>query len=211
MSAPAGLCRIERLTVQLAGAYIHGESAYSAAAVLPFNGRKYGLGAGFHLDGNSDCVRFRLAGAYVITGDPIGFMEGLFGPSITAGFSAGADYYTEADSIRENLDCGFQFSLFPSFALGMTLEDVTDDRILRAGFSHVFNRYMTAHVNYGKSQWQGGAELHVSSVLSLTAGTDGELLNSGLSWTGGNWQVSYSASLSSDTVSHSMGILRRWE
>ncbi len=66
-------------------------------------------------------------------------MEGLFGPSITTGTSVRYQY---SDSTAEGLfdvDAGFQFSLFPSFAMGLTYTDIIEDSKLTLGFSHVFN------------------------------------------------------------------------
>ena len=210
MSAPAGLGRLVSLTVEAAGDYRMEEGSAGIAAGMPLGTGGFSAGAGAGWNGNSRQGIFQISGCYVVAGDPIGFMEGLFGPSITTGVSASVNYSDSTGSAEAGVDAGFQFSLFPSFALGMNWTDVTGESVLRTGFSHVFNRNLIVHANYGDDTWQCGGELTVSSPLKIYAGTDGKTLNSGFSLRFSDWLVSYGAEFSEESIEHGAGVSRRF-
>lgn len=207
MSAPAGLGRMGELQAETAWGYEDHEHSFAAAAVMPLGPEGLSAGAGGGWNGAPGTGFFQLSGCYVLTGDPIGFMEGLFGPSVTTGASAGV--LTDSTGSTESyFDLGLQFSLFPSFALGVNCSDVSGSRVFSTGFSHVFNRNLLIHVNYRDETWQAGAELTVKPSFKLFSGTDGRGLNCGASLSRGEWTLSYGARLVENTIDHGAGISR---
>jgi hypothetical protein len=139
-------------------------------------------------------------------------MEGLYGPSVTAGVSVAGVFGDSADSPDQRVDLGVQFSLFPSFAVGVQNTDLFGEAVFNTGFSHVFNRSLEIHVNYGDDTWQGGAELTVSSLLSILAGTDGNSLNAGFELAPGTaWKAGYAVEFREDSLTHTLGIQRSFQ
>lgn len=183
-------------------------SSAAAAGAIPL-GRGFTLGAGGYWHGPGEAAALQFSACRVITGDPIGFMEGLYGPSITAGVSLRGQYARENGEYSAGADAGIQFSIFPSFALGVACTDLSGELIFHTGFSHVFNRNLEVHLNYGDRIWQGGAELTVRPGMIIAAGTDGSSLSCGLSVGGGQWLGGYGASFEEVSVEHTAGVLRR--
>lgn len=211
MAAPAGMGRVEFLEITVNAGLSNNESSGSAAAVMPVGLSGFHIGTGAGWNSYSGTGTFQLSGSYVIAGDPIGFMAGLFGPSIATGVSARYQY---ADSTGEgviDVDAGFQFSLFPSFALGMSFTDILEDRTLTTGFSHVFNRNFKAHTAFGHDNWQIGCELAVTRALKLYSGTGGKDFNAGVSFFMESWNFGYGAMFHENEIQHKFGISRRFQ
>ncbi len=211
MAAPAGMGRIEFFEVAATAGVSDNEPSGSVAAVMPLGLSGFHIGTGAGWDNVSRTGTAQMSGSYVVAGDPIGFMEGLFGPSITTGVSA---RYEFADSTGDNsfdVDAGFQFSLFPSFALGMMYTDIIEDRRLTTGFSHVFNRNLKAHFSLSEDYWQTGCELMVTRSFRVYSGTDGENVNAGVRLSRGKWNFGYGAELLENAVEHRIGISRRFQ
>jgi hypothetical protein len=209
MAAPAGLSRLESLHIETAIGLRNGGQNWSVAGGMPLGEGRFSAGAGAGWEGDTERGTVQLSAGYVVTGDPIGFMEGLFGPSISTGASASVTYMDSTRSTDVSFDCGFQFSLFPSFALGMNVSDVAGDPVLRSGFSHVFNRSLKLHLNHGDGLWQAGAELTASPALKLYSGTDGHSLNAGFSYSTGSWTGGYGAVFLEESIVHTFGVSRR--
>jgi len=211
MAAPAGMGRVEFFEMSVNAGLGEKESSGSAAAVLPIglSGFHIGAGAGWNIHNSTGA--FQLAGSYVIAGDPIGFMAGLFGPSITTGVSAGYHYADSTGHGILDVDAGFQFSLFPSFALGMNLMDILEDRTLVTGFSHVFNRNFKAHTTLSDGNWRVGCELAVNRALKLYSGTGGEDFSAAASFATGSWNYRYGALFQENEIEHKFGISRRFQ
>jgi hypothetical protein len=178
------------------------------AAGMPFEESRFSAGAGAVWNGNDETALLQLAGSYVLTGDPIGFMEGLYGPSITGGLSVSGEYTRPGEEFSSNITAGAQISLFPSFALGVNCSGILDSPVWKAGFSHVFNRSLLLHVSYGRGSFEGGAELTVSPSLKAYSGTDGSTLGSGLSFALQGFSLSYGARFHSGSIDHSFGVER---
>lgn len=211
MAAPAGMGRVEFFEMTVNAGFSNNESSGSAAAVVPIGLSGFHIGTGAGWNSYNRTGTFQLSGSYVIAGDPIGFMAGLFGPSITTGVSAGYQY---ADSIGDgvlDVDAGFQFSLFPSFALGMSFLDILEDRTLVTGFSHVFNRNLKAHTTLSDGNWQIGCELAVTRALKLYSGTGREDFSAAVSFAGGPWNYGYGALFHENEIEHKFGISRRFQ
>ena len=211
MAAPAGMGRIEFFEMAATAGISDNEPSGSVAAVMPLGLSGFHIGTGAGWDNGSRTGTAQISGSYVVAGDPIGFMEGLFGPSITTGVSARYEY---ADSTGDNsfdVDAGFQFSLFPSFSLGMIYTDIIEDRRLTTGFSHVFNRNLKAHFSIREDYWQAGCELMVTRSFRVYSGTDGDNVNAGVRISRGKWNFGYGAELLENAVEHRIGISRRFQ
>lgn len=209
MSAPAGLGRLGEPAFEAAWGTADNASSALAAASIPL-GRGFTGGAGAGWNEAEGTGMMQLSSCYVLTGDPIGFMEGLYGPSVTLGAAVSARYDPDAESTDFVLDCGFQFSLFPSFALGVNCSDAAGESVFRTGFSHVFNRSLLVHANYGDETWQGGGELTVKPFLKLLAGTDGDGFNGGMKYTIDRWTFSYGATFRETSIEHCLGLSGRF-
>lgn len=197
-------------SLEAAGSFIKDQASGYAAFAMPLRSGRFSTGAGAGWNGSENMGVVQLASCYVVTGDPVGFMEGLYGPSITTGASVSIAYNDSSGSVDAEADLGFQFSLFPSFAMGVNCADVSGDAVFHTGFSHVFNRNLEIHVNYGSETWQGGAELTVSPQLKVLAGTEGNHLNGGFVYTMESWDVSYGAVFSETSVGHALCVSRRF-
>lgn len=202
--------RIGELQVEAAGQYKGYNGSVFTAAVMPLGSGGFTGGAGAGWNGDQGRGEFQISTCYVVTGDPIGFMEGLYGPSVTTGASACAVYTDSTEEMDVTFDCGLQFSLFPSFALGLNCSDLAGDAVFNTGFSHVFNRSLKIHVNYGDESWQGGAELKVKPVLSLFSGTDGSSLSCGILFIHDRWAAEYGACFLETSIEHSLGLSGRF-
>lgn len=211
MAAPAGMGRMEFFEVAATGRIAENEPRGYVAAVLPLGLSGFHLGTGAGWNNLNSTGTAQLSGCYVIAGDPIGFMEGLFGPSITTGVSTRYQYTDSIGGSSFDIDAGFQFSLFPSFALGMNYTDILNDPVLTTGFSHVFNRNLKAHTSFSDDNWQVGCELMVTKVFRLYSGTDGEDVNAGFGLSSGKWNFGYGAVLQEIGIEHTLSISRRFQ
>ncbi|MCK5035017.1 MAG: hypothetical protein KAS73_03920, partial [Candidatus Sabulitectum sp.] len=88
MAAPAGMGRVEFLEMTVNAGVSNSESSGSAAAVIPVGLSGFHIGTGAGWNSYNGTGTLQLSGSYVVAGDPIGFMAGLFGPSIATGVSA---------------------------------------------------------------------------------------------------------------------------
>jgi len=209
MAAPAGLGRIEFPQVSATAGITDNEPSGCVAAAMPLGLSGFSIGAGGGWDKSTATGNGQVSGCYVVTGDPIGFMEGLFGPSITVGASARYSYSRNTSDKAFDVDGGFQFSLFPSIALGMTCTDIFNDAVFRTGISHVFNRSLKIHASYGNETWQSGAELTVSKALCVYSGTDGHTMNAGLTISAAGWKCGYGAEFHENAIEHRIGLTWR--
>lgn len=211
MAAPAGMGRIEFFEAAATGGITNSEPSGCIAAVMPLGGSGFHLGSG--AGWNNDCRTgtAQLSGSYVVAGDPIGFMEGLFGPSITTGVSVRYLYADSTGDSSFDADAGFQFSLFPSLAMGLVYTDIIDNRKITAGFSHVFNRNFKAHASFRDDNWQVGCELMVTRILRLYSGTDGDNVNAGVRFSTEEWNYGYGAVLHRNGIEHRFGISGRFQ
>lgn len=180
LDAPAGLSRLEG--PELGGwarSFREGPGEIGLFGGLPLPGDRFSAGAVVSTATGMDGFEFAAGGSWVVTGDPIGFMEGLFGPSIVVGCSGGAA--DSEDGFRPFATASLQFSMFPSFALGAASTWRADARPrMSLGFSHVFNRAFTLNAGFTPESPEIGAVLRVSPNLSFTAGTGGSDWHSGV-------------------------------
>jgi hypothetical protein len=178
--APAGLSRMEYPGLSGWVRSPAGSSTeFTLAGGMPVPGGKFSLGGLLSANSGFDQYTGVLGGSWVLTGDPIGFMEGLFGPSIVLGCAAGVtDSGTGADMLASG---SAQFSLFPSFALGASsIWREGDSPYVALGFSHVFNRAFTLNAGLSQGDPEVGGVLKISRHLSVSAGTGGDAWHSGL-------------------------------
>ncbi len=213
MSAPAGMGRIEFTETTASFKVSDNDFSGAAAVILPIGDTKFHTGVAMLWNNEQGVGTAQISGSYIVTGDPIGFMEGLFGPSITVGFSS---RYIFADSMPEDsssfdIDAGFQFSLFPSFAIGMMGTDILNNREITTGFSNVFNRTLKGHVSFTEDSWQVGCELSISRFFRVFSGTDTKNVHAGLLYSFGSWKSDYAVILHENAIEHSVGLSRRFQ
>lgn len=204
--APAGLSRLTAAGVHgWALAFENGPADAGVAGGLPlFDGR---VAVGAAAAAGSDFGSYALAAgaSYVLTGDPIGFMEGLFGPSIVVGVSGGA--VKTGGGPGPFATASVQFSVFPSFAMGAAVHWREGQRPEPGlGFTHVFNRAFSMNAGYSDGDPQVGAVLKVSGNLSVSAGTGDGRWHSGAAVGIGSFIADFSVSLSEDEVSGGAGL-----
>ncbi len=190
--APAGLSRLVGPgTGGWVRSYRDGPGEIGVFGGLPLPGDRFSAGALVSVDTEIDDFEFALGGSWVVTGDPIGFMEGLFGPSIVLGCSGGA--IDPGEGLEPFATASLQFSMFPSFALGAASTWSADARPrMSLGFTHVFNRAFTLNAGFTPESPEIGAVLRISPDLSFTAGTGGKDWHSGVLLDAGPFRVDLS-------------------
>lgn len=162
-----------------------------AAAAGRIGGGHYGAGAGWVRTGTGpDTLMASLSAAGTLKGDPIGFMEGVFGPSISVGATLGfitTDDDGTNDGAMLSADLGFQFSVFPTVAVAAQMSgirlagDSLRSRNLNYGFSTVFDRRFRGHLSVSQGNPAVGFDLGVRDWLTVRSGSDGSSWNSGVS------------------------------
>jgi len=174
-----------------------------AAAVFSLDSHPYGAAAGWiRSESEPDTLSLTLNTARTIKGDPIGFMEGVFGPSISIGGSLGFTL-TDADSGGSSemlsADIGFQFSVFPTIAIGANVSnlrlygDSIQDRIIGYGISTIFDKRFRGHFSVTDGRSALGFDLGVNDLITVRTGSDGKSWNAGASveyeWFRMDWAV----------------------
>ncbi len=207
--APAGLSRLEYGQVH-GWVWSEGTEGFrgSVSGGLPVSEGVFALGAS--VAGRTDLDSYAVAagGSWVITGDPIGFMEGLFGPSIVLGASGGLQ--DTGEGAGPFATASAQFSMFPSFALGAASHWRDSKRAsVSFGFTHVFNRAFTLNASISRGDPEIGAVLRVSPGLGVSAGTNGKAWHSGVSVERGPFVLDLAVVLTEDTVSGGAGVTWR--
>ena len=201
--APAGLDRITGTQFSINAAAASDNKRIFAAGVLELDSHNYGAAAGITrtLSG-PDTLYAAITTARTLRGDPIGFMKGVFGPSISIGGTLGMSV-TDNDSGegKEMISAGlgFQFSVFPTIAIGANVSnlrlfgDRLYKRIIGYGFSTVFDRRFRGHFSVTDGKSAIGFDLGVNDWLTVRTGTDGSSWNAGVSiehdWLRLNWAV----------------------
>ncbi len=148
-----------------------------------------GAGLGWTRSGSDpDTLDVSVSIAETLRGDPVGFMEGVFGPSISVGTSIGFVLTDETEP--ENMlsaSLGLQFSVFPTVAIGVDISNLRlfgeklRDREIGYGFSTVFHKGFRGHFSVTGSKPSFGFDLSINDWLSVRTGSDGLSWNAGLS------------------------------
>lgn len=185
------------------------------AAAGPLGSRHYSAAAGWSRSGDGPDTLFASLGtATTLRGDPVGFMEGVFGPSITLGGSLG---YVVADGQADDVsmffaDLGFQFSVFPTVAIGANMSGIrlAGDRIGERrtdyGFSTIFDKRFRGHFSVTGGRPAVGFELGVRDWLTVRAGSDGTSWNSGASISAGPLTLDWAAIIRSQETTQAIGL-----
>jgi hypothetical protein len=174
-----------------------------AASAFQLGGNHYGAAAGLiRSEFEPDTVQVALIAARTLKGDPIGFMEGVFGPSISIGGSLGLTVTDDdAGSYSEMISAGlgFQFSVFPTIAIGANVSnlrlagDSLQERVIGYGFSTVFDRKFRGHFTVTNGKSALGFDLNINDWLTVRTGSDGSSWNAGFSfehdWLKLDWAV----------------------
>jgi hypothetical protein len=204
LSAPAGLVRLtgKQLSVYTSASDPDNGTMVVAAAGV-FGSGHYGASAGWtRSEAGPDTLTASISTARTIRGDPVGFMEGVFGPSISIGGSLGyisSDEDSGGTSNMLSAELGFQFSVFPTVAIGADMSgirllgDRLRDRRVDYGFTTIFDKRFRGHFSVTDGNASVGFELGVNDWLTVRSGSDGSTWNSGasfdLGWFGLEWAV----------------------
>lgn len=228
MEAPACLVRAEVWEVGAFGSVGNLESeadwTEDLSGTLAAVGPAGALCAGAALSGaggQADTLGGGVAAALLLTGDPVSFMEGFFGPSVSVGAALAARRMSEGDGAGGELlvSGSAQVAFFPTFCIGL---GARPSRVaawgpdsLRSGDSYggvgasctyIFGRELRGHLGFGKGGASVGADLKVSDLLTVMAGTDGSFWGCGLSASSGRITADYGLSLTDASASHSAGL-----
>jgi len=174
-----------------------------AVSAFELGGNHYGAAAGWiRSESEPDTVQVALIAAKTLKGDPVGFMEGVFGPSISIGGTLGLTVTDDgADNYSDMLsaDLGFQFSVFPTVAIGANVSnlrlygDSLWERVIGYGFSTVFDRKFRGHFTVTNGKSALGFDLNVNDWFTVRTGSDGSSWNAGVSfeheWLKLDWAV----------------------
>ncbi len=216
--APAGLVRLESVEYQVSGAFDGSGSSRlisAGAAGIPIGDFVLGAGGGWDRTEGTDTLTVRICAARTLKGDPIGFMEGVFGPSISVGASLGyAASGLQGDQMTGALtaSAGMQFSIFPTIAVGLDISelrlagDQIVDRTIGYGVTSIFDRSFRAHLSVTGNRVSLGGELSVGDALTFRTGSDGRSWNSGAKLESGIFSFEWAISLSDDDVRHFTGL-----
>lgn len=212
--APAGISRIEG--VDLSASWLDGSGSYAAAGAGTRTGPVFSslvLGwaeaQGGPGDG-SDPVSATAACAWVATGDPAGFIEGFFGPSIALG---AACRVVREDGGNEALgSAGLQFAIFPTFSLGASVVDIPlsappgTEADTHWGATYIFTRELRVHASVSDDGPALGAELDVTPWLRAATGSDGDAWNAGAAVDVGRFNIGYGLSLGDSSAVHAVTV-----
>ncbi len=160
-----------------------------AVAATELGSTHCGAGLGWTRSGSDpDTLDASLIIAETLRGDPVGFMDGVFGPSISVGASLGFALTDETEPLNMlSASLGLQFSVFPTVAIGANVSnlrifgDKLRDREIGYGFSTVFHRGFRGHFSVTGSRPSLGFDLSINDWLSVRTGSDGLSWNAGLS------------------------------
>jgi|GEM_PF-597131 len=172
-------------------------------------------------EGRADTLGGRVAAALLLTGDPVSFMEGFFGPSVSVGAALAAKRMSAGDGAGgEVLVSGSaQVAFFPTFCIGLgarpsrvfawgpdSLRSGDSYGGLGASCTYIFGRELRGHLGFGGDGASVGADLKVSDLLTVMAGTDGSFWGCGLSASSGRITADYGLRLTDVSASHSAGL-----
>lgn len=170
-------------------------------------------------DTTPDTLNVIFSVARTLRGDPIGFMQGVFGPSISIG--AGLNYAvftpeSEEDSAYELAAlAGMQFSVFPTIALGAQISEMTLyssnnsewNPLFEYGVTCIFDRNLKVHFTVSDTTGSLGADLSVTPQLTIRSGSDGSGWNFGAAMNVGKFTINYGVLLAEETYTHSIGLI----
>ncbi len=214
-AAPAGLARIEGFELAATGARADGEGSVGL-----LGGSRLGpihFSAGGCLDGGIEAEdggsEFFVSVARVVTGDPVGFIEGFYGPSIAVGASATAALPGEGDPIMTGV-ANVQFSVFPTFALGLAVSglpisvpgEVENETGLEWAATYIFSRELRVHAALSGGDASIGAEVRVGDHLRARSGTDGTDWSAGAGLVAGDFSVDYGMTMTGTDLVHAVTV-----
>ena len=213
--APAGLVRITdtQYAVYAVASDADNNGIYAVAATEA-GSYHYGAGLGWtRSESDPDTLDVSVSIAETLRGDPVGFMEGVFGPSISVGASLGFALTDETES--ENMlsaSLGLQFSIFPTVAIGVNCSNLRlfgeklRDREIGYGFSTVFHRGFRGHFSVKDRRPSFGFDLVINDWLSVRSGSDGISWNAGLSAYFNSFKVDWTVMLQNNDNKQVLGI-----
>ena len=183
---------------------------------MPLGGLHWGAAAGWaRSESSPDTVQVAVIAARTVKGDPIGFMEGVFGPSISLGAGLGVTSTEDPPGGSRTMlsaNAGFQFSVFPTVAVGADISgirimgDSLEERVFGFGFTSIFDKRFRGHYSLRNGTSSVGFDLDVSEWLTVRSGSDGSSWNSGLSFQGGWFSIDWAVVLNKVDCRQVLGI-----
>lgn len=211
--APAGISRIEGFEISATCSDAAARSAMLGAGtrVGPFHaalGLDWTGAPGDPSGDDADALSATIACAWIATGDPVGFIEGFFGPSIALGASCRVSSRDDGEAVLGS--AGVQFSVFPTFAVGVSVVDIPaytpEDDGTEAethwGATYIFSRELRVHASVCGNGPSLGAELAVTPWLSARTGSSFDSWNAGASVDIGAFTLDYAVMLDDSSVGH---------
>lgn len=186
----------------------------AGAAAFSLGPVAFGAGGSWVRSDGSDTLQVKVAVSRIIKGDPIGFMEGIFGPSISVGGTLGWSRSADgANCLAASM--GFQFSVFPTVAIGADVSglrlagDPLVSRTIGYGATYIYDRGFRAHLSVRDRELAIGVELAVTDRVTVRTGSDGSSWDSGLTLGLGPVSLDYAVQLDRTVASHFAGITFR--
>ena len=217
VAAPAGLVRLTGNQYSIfAEAGGTDDPGIAAAAAYGVGDYHLGTAASYRIaETLPDTMEASVSAARTVRGDPVGFMEGVFGPSISLGGSLGFIGVEGDTGDSERMlyaHLGFQFSVFPTVAIGANMShirlggDALQERSLDYGFTTIFDKRFRGHFAVTDGNASVGFELGVRDWLTVRSGSDGSSWNSGISIGTGSLSIDWAVSLNGSDCRQGMGI-----
>jgi hypothetical protein len=168
----------------------------------------------------ADTTLAKICAARVLTGDPVAFIEGFFGPSVSLGVSAGIRHIADHDLSFTGLEAAsnLQIAVFPTFCAAITvrgsgLAGSGDDGFgpssevdMGYAFSYVFNRSLRGHLSGGEGEVALGADLRLGSAVSVRTGSDWESWSTGLRLSLSRVSIDYGIRLCDQKAGHMISV-----
>ncbi|MBD3276826.1 MAG: hypothetical protein GF388_00855 [Candidatus Aegiribacteria sp.] len=218
LQAPQGLVRLtgSRFSIYSTASDLDNNNVFGAGA-FSAGERHFAAAAGLvRSETLPDTVLASISAARTIRGDPIGFMEGVFGPSISLGGTLGVVLTESESGGAERMlyaDGGFQFSVFPTIAIGATVSNLRisgeklSERSIGYGFTTIFDKRFRGHFSVLDEQPAVGFELDVNEWLTVRTGSGGSSWNSGVSFRSRWFRIDWAAVLAESDCRQVLGII----
>lgn len=167
----------------------------------------------------TDTLECGISIAKVVTGSPFGFIEDFFGPNISIGVSGRVSLWKENEE-RKNcffLNCGMQFSIFPTIAVGInsvnTLSGGAETGArhrMEYGVTYVSNRNLRGHFAISEGDIILGAELKVTDNIRIRTGSSFDGWSTGFEVQSESFSIDYGLEFQDNTSDHMVSFTYRW-
>lgn len=229
ISAPAGLVRLESWELGLVGwghekwleEGVGTDLSVGAFAGGPLGGIFAGGGV-YHgrMADTADTTLATLCAGRVLTGDPVAFLEGFFGPSVSLGVRAGLRHIREGNLSFTGLEAAgnLQIAMFPTFCAGVGVDGTglagsggpefgpSSEVEFNYAFSYVFNRDLRGHLSGTEGDVRVGADLRLGPGVSVRTGSDWDSWSAGARFSISRVNVDYGIRLTEQKAGHMISV-----